>query len=259
VLRRRKITAAVELSYLHNRGLADETIREARLGLTPPLELPGRPLGIVIPWSEGDRPTLVKVRQPDDCRPKYYEAFRDRDRPPTLYPDRRLIRPGRPLVIVEGEFDALLLGQDLAGLAPVVTLGSASARPCPSLLGSMLAAYPWYVATDNDPAGDRAADGWPPVTRRVRPPGAFKDWTEARQGGVNLARWWSDRLGGDEAPSLFSWEELAALHWGPAHDDPTPGIVIDRPDRGRMMADLRAADDPHAIVERLAIQAESEG
>jgi hypothetical protein len=40
---------------------------------------------------------------------------------------------------------------------------------------------------------------------------------------------------------------LAARRWGPAIGDPTPGIIIDRPDRGRMLA---AADDPE---ERAAI------
>jgi hypothetical protein len=25
---------------------------------------------------------------------------------------------------------------------------------------------------------------------------------------VNLRRWWSDRLGGTEAPALFTWPEL---------------------------------------------------
>jgi hypothetical protein len=51
-----------------------------------------------------------------------------------------------------------------------------------------------------------------------------------------MRRWWSDRLGGNEAPPLFSWEELAALRWGPAIEEPTPGIVVDRPDRSHIGA-----------------------
>jgi hypothetical protein len=242
------------LAYLHGRGLTDETIRAARLGVAPPLALPGRPRGIVIPWFHEDRLALVKLRQPEGVKPKYREVFRDPARL-TIYPGPHVIQQGRPLIVVEGEMDALLLGQELIGLAPVVTLGSASARPTPGILGSMLAAAPWYVATDNDPAGDQAASGWPARARRVPPPGSFKDWTEARQGGVNLRRWWSDHLGGNEAPPMFSWNELAALCWGTAKGNPAPGIVIDRPDRGRMMVTLRgAADDPE---ERQAIQAEN--
>jgi hypothetical protein len=53
------------------------------------------------------------------------------------------------------------------------------------------------------------------------------------------------------------WGELSQWRWGPTHDDPTPGIIIDRPDLARTPAARRAsADDPYAIAERKAIQAE---
>ena len=76
---------------------------------------------------------------------------------------------------------------------------------------------------------------------------------------MNLRRWWSDRLGGTEAPALFTWGELAAQRWGPARDDPTPGIIIDRPNHDRFKAALEGADpnDPYALAEREAIQSET--
>jgi hypothetical protein len=215
------------LAYLTGpeRCLTPETIRAARLGVVlDPLPIPGRPRGIVVPWLCGDRPTLVKIRQPDWRKPKYHEGYRDRARHSGIYPDPATIRPGRPLVIVEGEFDSLCLGQELGALAAVVTLGSASARPDPAILGRMLSAAPWFVATDADPAGDKAADGWPASARRVRPPGSFKDWTEAKAGRVDLHRWWRDILTGNPTPPLHTWDELAKWRWGPAVDDPTPGI-----------------------------------
>jgi hypothetical protein len=104
-------------------------------------------------------------------------------------------------------------------------------------LGPILAATPWYVATDADPAGDKSADAWLATSgrcRRVRPPAEFKDWTEAAQGGVDLRRWWSDRLAGAESPAIFTWDDLYPLRWGAA--SPEPGITIDRPDRARMLA-----------------------
>ncbi|MFI5459774.1 MAG: CHC2 zinc finger domain-containing protein [Isosphaerales bacterium] len=249
------------LAYLKGRGLTEETIRSARLGWTPGVSIPIREgtrfwsvSGIVIPWMDGDRLAMVKIRQPEGRRPKYVEAFRDR---PTLFPAPSVVQIGRPLVVTEGEFDALLLGQALGDLAAVVTLGSASSKPEAAILGRMLAAAPWFVATDADEAGDRSASGWPARARRVRPPDPFKDWTEAAVCGVNLRRWWTDRLGGIERPPLRSWEELAALRWGLAVGDPTPGIIIDRPDRGRMLAAFEAAAlDPYAIEERSAIQTE---
>ena len=64
---------------------------------------------------------------------------------------------------MEGEFDALLLGQELGDLAAVVTLGSASSRPDLATRAEMLAACPWFIATDADEAGDEAAADWPAV------------------------------------------------------------------------------------------------
>jgi hypothetical protein len=55
------------------------------------------------------------------------------------------------------------------------------------------------------------------------------------------------------------WAELSAWRWGPAADDPTPGIVIEQPNRARTLATLEAVapeKDPYAVAEREAIQFE---
>ncbi len=229
------------LEYLHGRGLGDETVKAARLGWTPGVMIPKcdgvgywRAIGVVIPWLDGDRLTLVKIRQPEGRKPKYGEAYRDR---PTLFPTPAVIRPGRPLVIAEGEFDALLLGQALGDLAAVVTLGSASSRPEADNLGVMLAAAPWYIATDADPAGDKAASGWPARAVRVRPPAPHKDWGELHAAGFNLIRYFWHRILATPTP----WEEMARARWGGAVGDPEPGIIIDKPDRGRLSSVPEAA------------------
>jgi hypothetical protein len=185
------------LLNLRGRGLRDETIRTARLGWTlKAAGVPWQPPGVVIPWF-ADRLALVKIRPPaqwrewfpkDNRPPKYIEGYRDN---PMLYPGSHVIRPGFPAIITEGELDALLLAQELTELASVVTLGSASFWPTPAILGSILGAWPWFVATDNDEAGNTAAKRWPAWTRRVRPPEPFKDWTEAHQAGVSLRHWWA--------------------------------------------------------------------
>ena len=206
------------LAYLHERGLTDETIRAARLGVVGSVSIPTREgdrcyqaRGVVIPWFDGDRLALVKIRQPEGRKPKYAEAFRDR---PGIFPDPAVIEPGGPLVIVEGEFDALLLGQELRDLAAVVTLGSASSRPDLAARAEMLAACPWYIATDADEAGDKAASGWPAVARRVRPPGAFKDWTEAAQAGVNLRPLVVGSPRGDRSPGPVHLARAGRLAMG---------------------------------------------
>jgi hypothetical protein len=221
------------LAYLTGpRCLDHVTIRATRLGWTPGSWVPTRDgdrsfraLGWVIPWFIGPRLAMIKIRQPDGHRPKYVEAYRDPTRL-TCYPGPGAIRPGRPLIVVEGELDALCLGAILGDRAAVVTLGSASARPDPRALGVMLAAPRWFVATDGDQAGDKAAAGWPARARRVRPPGSFKDWTDARAAGVDLARWWSDVLAGNDRPALRTWEDVRDLRWGPAVGDDTPGIDV---------------------------------
>jgi hypothetical protein len=232
------------LAYLTGpRCLTPETVRAARLGWTPGISVPKagvgtfRALGWVVPWFDGGRLALVKVRQPDGRRPKYAEAFRDPTRL-VCYPGPEAVRPGRPLVIVEGEFDAMALGDALGGLAGVVTLGGAAAEPTPAILGRCLFAGPWFVASDRDEAGDKAADRWPARARRVRPPEPFKDWTEAKAAGVDLTRWWRDFLAGNDHPPRFTWPELSRWRWGPAVGDPSPGI--DRhppPPRGGPAAD----------------------
>ena len=162
--------------------------------------------GVVIPWFDGDRLALVKIRQPEGRKPKYAEAFRDR---PRVYRDPAVIEPGRPLIIVEGEFDALLLGQELRDVAAVVTLGSASSRPDLATRSEMLAAAPWFIATDADEAGDKAASGWPARSIRVRPPEGVKDWTELWQAGFNSVRYhWGRYL-----PMTTPWDELAGWEW----------------------------------------------
>lgn len=168
------------LMYLIERGLTAETIRKARLGLivraaVPFKNRPGRytTSGITIPWFDADgRLALLKVRRPAGSDPRYHPTYWGR---PTIYPSPAEVKPGRPLVIVEGEFDALLLAQELDDRVPVITLGPASARRNRAVDAALAVAFPLYVATDSDPAGDTAADIWPKHAIQVRPP-AGMDW-----------------------------------------------------------------------------------
>ena len=212
------------LSYLHNRGLNDETIRAARLGYTPGAAIPTksgdrcyRAAGVVIPWVDRKRLVMVKIRQPEGARPKYVEAFRD---PPVrAFPSLAAIRSGRPLIVAEGEFDALLLDQQLHDAASVVTLGSASARrDDPSVRIAMLAAPVLFIATDADTAGDKAAVGWPRPAIRVRPPEGCNDWTDVHASGRNRIRF----IWGRYLPISTTWEELSDWRWGAALDDDEP-------------------------------------
>jgi DNA primase len=186
---------AVALKYLQDRGLEDETIRRAKLGWGSRIVLPKRSgegtwslSGIVVPWFDRDRLALVKIRRLGLFEgPKYIEVFRDR---PLIYPGPSSVRPGGTLIVCEGEFDTLLLGQELVRLnVDVVTLGSASSNPAPIAVDLLCTASRLFIATDGDEAGDQSASRWPAHARRVRPPAPDKDWTEVHAGGFNRIRY----------------------------------------------------------------------
>lgn len=155
-----KAEYAQGLAYLRRRGFRDDTIRAARLGWTDWLSIPRadgstfRSRGLVIPWYDGPRLAKVKLRPPEgEGGPKYAEAFRDN---PTLY-TAVSIRSGRPMVVCEGELDALTVGQEAGEWVGVVTLGSASERLSPATLATLAVASPWIIALDRDGAGEKAS------------------------------------------------------------------------------------------------------
>ena len=205
-------SGASALDGLRRRGLTDEMIRAARLGFDPSIRATtrdGRPYGasgVVIPWMESGRLALVKVRQGEGRKPKYVEVYRD---DPCLYVAAP-IRPGRPVIVCEGELDALIVAQQTAHLAcGVITTGSASNRPDHATAFPLLSAPAWIIATDADEAGDRLAEAWvelvPGRCRRARPPGPGKDWTDAAAHGFG-------RIAYHLAPLVMtppSWESRA--------------------------------------------------
>ncbi|MEJ7637920.1 MAG: hypothetical protein WKF75_08055 [Singulisphaera sp.] len=91
-----------------SRGLSEDTIRAARLGFWPrdvkrsgifadrPVWIP---FGIVIPWIQGDDVLAINIRRPDVERPKYAMVRGSRR---VLFPGRRAIAPGKPLIVAEG-------------------------------------------------------------------------------------------------------------------------------------------------------------
>ncbi len=256
-----------------DRGLAPEAIHNARLGIAPRIEartLDGRPYvarGLVIPWFEGDRLVRISVRQPEGAEPRYRRVFDAGGPSVRLFLASGLVRPGIPLVLVEGELDALLMGQTLAATATVATLGSAGdcGRPTPAILGALAPAWPWFVAFDADDAGDNAAQPWLdryPDARRVRPPSPFKDWSAAtagcagcRSSGIDLARWWQDQLSGNDRPPLYTWDDLARWRWAGSADSDA-NLIVDQPDHAEAMRALAEALADEDDLERRAIRSE---
>lgn len=231
------------LTYLTRmRGLNTETIGSWGLGYNPrdvwdqeaEYELTdGKrvwlPQGIVIPGWRHDALWYVKVRRPigDDMVACGFVPNR-----PDLLPNVKYasVRGGRQvafgethlarrhtLVLVEGEFDAMLLRQACGSMADVMTLGGAAARLTTSDLMT-LATYKRIIAAhDNDQAGERARAMLAQLSDRITDwPPTEKDITAMwRTGGDLQLRWW---LAGARAAAQF-------------HSDPPPvQIVIERLD-----------------------------
>lgn len=194
-------------AYLRARGLSDATIDAAGLGGRPEDGVADDAIklwrGLWIPWRDADgRLIAVVVKRPKGRDPKYLAISGSKRS--GWYPRRP--PADLPIVAVEGELDALLLGQELAGLASVATLGSASGDPAKIPLEDMVPLQRCprvYAAHDGDAAGEEAASAFARVVggaRRVAPPGA-KDWTDARAAGVDLRAWWVALLAPPERPN----------------------------------------------------------
>jgi DNA primase len=186
--------------WLNNRGLRDATIEKWHLGFNgADQERHGLFVhrGITLPcWNETDNQMrYVKVRRAIG-ESKYTQVKGGK---PGLCMADTL--PGhRQAFICEGEFDALLLWQEIEELAAVCTFGSASAHEIDRWLPSLLAIEQFYIAADNDEAGEAMAAYWLKATKRavraVVPAG--KDITEYWQSGGDLRAWAEAVINGNE-------------------------------------------------------------
>lgn len=195
-----------------SRGLRPETIWNAHLAYNPAWRKldNGRWLapGIVIPCMVDGELWYVKVRTTKEARAeaqrrgkslgKYVALKGSVTR--ALYNANTLLRPRagadggrRVAVIVEGEFDALLLEQFLPPGWAAVTMGSAGALPGPAFTPYLAVARRVLLALDGDSAGQAGAAAWrqlfPGVELLPPLPDGSKDITDYWRAGGDLAAW----------------------------------------------------------------------
>lgn len=185
------------------RGLQPETIQQAMLGYNPSWKevRPGLrlPPGIVIPcWTDHDL-WYVKVRLTRDAAAKTgqkYMALKG-SQTASLYNAERL-KASSVAVVCEGEFDALLLGQEVPNVA-AVTMGSATA----GLSAHWHSYLSWLdrllVILDEDEAGQKGLAKWQAAVtwcQVMRPPEGLtgKDITDWYRDGLDLWEWVLDNL-----------------------------------------------------------------
>ena len=205
--------ASVHNYLTQQRGLRPETIKSAMLGYNPSwLEVwPGvkLPPGIVIPcWTDHDL-WYVKVRLTKTAAAKNgqkYIALKG-SQTASLYNAERL-KASTVGVVTEGEFDALLLQQEVSDVA-AVTMGSATA----GLSAHWHSYLAWLdrllVILDRDAAGQKGLDKWQTAVKWcqvLRPPDLpGKDITDWYKAGLDLWEWLTVNLkAGDQ------WEWITA-------------------------------------------------
>jgi hypothetical protein len=192
------------LVWLRARGLNDNTIHAARLGYIPnafrdnadawgkpnddlrPLYFPE---GILIPGIVASRVWYLKIRPLYLWVDQKYKHVRGGRQ--ALYLADTLVE-NLPAVFCEGEFDALLLQQEIHDLARVITLASATGELNLATWGLYLLRPSCFIlAHDMDPAGDRGAAklAWLRNSQRLRIPMIKpddKDLTDFHKNGGNL-------------------------------------------------------------------------
>lgn len=181
--------------WLINRGLRTETQSRWQIG-TNPQDATRHGLwierGITIPWFLRGEVTAINVRRPAG-NPRYKMVAGGSRR--GLFLGDEIVH-GRPTLLVEGEFDALL-GWQLAGdIINVATVGSASDRPDRTAILQLMSSPLICVAYDADEAGRTATEFWMGATARAHrvPIPSGKDLTEFHQRGGDVALWLRGQL-----------------------------------------------------------------
>jgi DNA primase len=219
--------------YLRERGLREETIRRYRLGFqASESSEPGSAWGfddcdrvqlasgITIPWLADGEVWQVKVRRLSNQPPRYMAV---RGSHPLLFgaDDCRGVHPA--VVLVEGEFDAMLLDQEARRAQvpmPIATLGSCSAKLPNRALRYLLGVGAVFVVYDEDDDGQQGArrlvERSPARLRLEHIPGAHKDLGDFFQAGGRLHDFVAFLLG------RLAWE--ARQHQGPIEEEAAPVV-----------------------------------
>mgnify|MGYP001366494421 CR=1 FL=1 len=180
------------------RGLSEQIIRFAQLGYIPGAPTAWReidglnvPCGILIPWIIDDAVWGIKVRRAAGEQ-RYQQVSGGNIRGCLYLADQ--VQPGLPLIVTEGEFDALIAWHVGGDFARSAAIGSAShARIDRRWYGTLLGVPRVIACMDADEAGTGAAAQIAALSRAVKcvqvPSG--KDLSEFyQQAGENTVKEW---------------------------------------------------------------------
>lgn len=202
--------------YLRGRGLSEETIRWAGFGfnstdrwddrsawgLAPETDDKGRPRrvflsrGVVIPWWIDNGLWNIRIRRFNDdieraaARGVKLTRYTGPAGPGNGLYQASTIAAGAPVVMVEGEIDAVTLREAVGDLVAVVATGSAAGARRLRWVGRLALASRVLLAFDDDDAGRGACEYWSgvlPRARRWRAP--WGDANAMHMAGADVRGW----------------------------------------------------------------------
>jgi hypothetical protein len=187
------------LEYLRARGLKDETIKVAQIGYNPAeMQRIGRKWGskkpvmlyqgIVIPWFIGDDLWRITIRDEKATSDDRYKQVTGGSNGLYL---ASFLHYDRPVVLVEGEIDALSVAQEAGHEVVVCATGSTEGSHTARWLTALATKILVLVAFDAEEKGDKAAQWWLDRlenAHRLRP--LWDDANQMLQDGIDLLNGW---------------------------------------------------------------------
>ncbi|MBZ0292773.1 MAG: toprim domain-containing protein [Anaerolineae bacterium] len=155
------------------RGLTEDTIIRAGLGYVPgdyrewkTIEGLSVPCGITIPWLADGAIWGIKVRRAAGEQ-RYHQVSGGNIKGCLYLADD--IKPGLPIMLTEGEFDALITRQAGVGLISVAAIGSAANKRINSRwFPKFITAPSILIRMDDDQAGQGASEQISSLSRAVK-------------------------------------------------------------------------------------------
>lgn len=178
------------LYLVEQRGLYPRTILNHRLGWLP--QKGHMPSKLLIPCYNS-RGALIRIRFRIDKPEKDQERYRIRKGSNPCDPFPLGITPGKPLIIVESDLDAILVAQEVGDLVGVLSLGTTGNRLTSAMICFIKKKIPLaMICPDNDDGGKMLtkkllnelpnAVAWPIPSRHGKDPG--EAWKT-----MNIRRW----------------------------------------------------------------------